>query len=261
MVIDLGFFTIHLYSVCLIIGIFLGYYITLNESVKHGFDKEEISDFIFNGVLIGIVGARIYYCIFNYDYYFPNFLDIFKVWEGGLAIHGGILAGAIYILCFCHKRKYKVLMILDYVVLGLIIAQSIGRWGNFFNAEAHGPVTSLKYLKSLYLPKFIIDGMYIDGSYYIPTFLYESLWCLLGFILMYLFRNHPKNKVGYLTAFYGVWYGFERYIVESLRMDSLMFFSFKMAQIVSVFMVIIGLAIFIYSFKQSILYSTKKNNI
>lgn len=255
--IKLGFISIHLYSICLIIGIFLGYYFTLKESASHGFNKDEISDFIFNGVLIGIVGARLYYCIFNYDYYFPNVINIFKVWEGGLAIHGGIIASLVYIIFYCYRKKYNCLKILDYVVLGLIIAQAIGRWGNFFNGEAHGPVTSLKHLQSLFLPKFIIDGMYIDGAYYIPTFLYESLWCFIGFILMYLFRNNSKNRVGYLTGFYSVWYGLERFVVEALRMDSLMFFSFKIAQIVSVFMFVFGLVVLIYSFKKNILYEKK----
>lgn len=236
------------------IGIFVGYYFTLKEALIHGFNKDEISDFIFNGILFGIVGSRIYYCIFNYDYYFPNFLNVFKVWEGGLAIHGGIIAGAIYILYYCYRKKYCFLKILDYVVLGLIFAQAIGRWGNFFNGEAHGPATSLSFLKSLYLPKFIIDGMYIDGVYYVPTFLFESIWCLLGFVLMYLFRNNPRNKVGYLTGFYAIWYGTERFFVEALRTDSLMFLSFKMAQIVSIFMIVIGFIICIYSFKNSTLY-------
>ena len=252
--INLGFFTIHIYSICLIIGIFFGYYFTLKESINHGFDKEEISDFIFNGIIFGIIGARLYYCIFNYDYYFPKILNIFKVWEGGLAIHGGIFAGGIYIIYYCHKKKYNLLKILDYVVLGLILAQAIGRWGNFFNGEAHGPATSLNFLKSLFLPKFIIDGMYVNGTYYIPTFLYESLWCLFGFILMYFFRNSSKNKVGYLTGFYAIWYGAERFCVESLRTDSLMFFSFKMAQIVSILMLIFGAFIFVYSYRKSISY-------
>ena len=155
--INLGFFTIHIYSICLIIGIFFGYYFTLKESINHGFDKEEISDFIFNGIIFGIIGARLYYCIFNYDYYFPKILNIFKVWEGGLAIHGGIFAGGIYIIYYCHKKKYNLLKILDYVVLGLILAQAIGRWGNFFNGEAHGIATSLEYLEKLHIPNFIIN--------------------------------------------------------------------------------------------------------
>ena len=186
----------------------------------------------------------------------PN--EIFSIWNGGLAIHGGIIAVFITVLYYCKKKDYNLLLVLDFIVVGLIIAQAIGRWGNFFNGEAHGPITTLSYLKSLYLPNFIIKGMHIDGNYYIPTFLYESLWCLLGFIIMYLIRNKKFVKVGFLTGFYFIWYGIERFYVESLRTDSLMLFNFKIAQLVSLAMIVIGFIIFIYSFKNSNIYREEK---
>ena len=210
-VINLGFISIHLYSICLMIAVALGYSLIIRESKRHGFDGEEIGNMMFYAIIIGIIGARIYYCLFNLDYYLSSPLNIFKVWEGGLAIHGGIIAGFLTILYFCKKKNYNLLLILDFIVVGLIIAQAIGRWGNFFNGEAHGPITTLSYLKSLYLPNFIIKGMLIDGDYYIPTFLYESLWCLLGFIIMYLFRWKKYNKIGYMTSLYFIWYGIERF--------------------------------------------------
>lgn len=222
----------------------------IKESKRHGFDEDDISDLIFYAVIFGIIGARIYYCLFNLDYYLSDPISILKVWEGGLAIHGGIIGGAITVILYCHKKNYNILYILDFIVVGLILAQAIGRWGNFFNGEAHGPVTTLSYLKSLMLPKFIIDGMYIDGEYYIPTFLYESLWCLLGFIIMYSIRHKKNMKVGYLTSFYLIWYGMGRFLIESLRTDSLMLFSLKIAQIISLIMIFIGIILFIYSFKK-----------
>ena len=257
-IINLGFISIHLYSICLMIAIFLGFSLIVRESVRHGFDSEDISNMMFYAIVFGIIGARIYYCLFNLDYYLSSPLNIFKVWEGGLAIHGGIIAGFLTILYFCKKKNYNLLLILDFIVVGLIIAQAIGRWGNFFNGEAHGPITTLSYLKSLYLPNFIIKGMLIDGDYYIPTFLYESLWCLLGFIIMYLFRWKKYNKIGYMTSLYFIWYGIERFFVESLRTDSLMFFNFKIAQIVSLIMIIIGIIIFIYSFKNNSIYKEER---
>ena len=257
-VINLGFISIHLYSICLMIAVALGYSLIIRESKRHGFDGEEIGNMMFYAIIIGIIGARIYYCLFNLDYYLSSPLNIFKVWEGGLAIHGGIIAGFLTILYFCKKKNYNLLLILDFIVVGLIIAQAIGRWGNFFNGEAHGPITTLSYLKSLYLPNFIIKGMLIDGDYYIPTFLYESLWCLLGFIIMYLFRWKKYNKIGYMTSLYFIWYGIERFFVESLRTDSLMFFNFKIAQIVSLIMIIIGIIIFIYSFKNNSIYKEER---
>lgn len=257
-VINLGFISIHLYSICLMIAVALGYSLIIRESKRHGFDGEEIGNMMFYAIIIGIIGARIYYCLFNLDYYLSSPLSIFKVWEGGLAIHGGIIAGFLTILYFCKKKNYNLLLILDFIVVGLIIAQAIGRWGNFFNGEAHGPITTLSYLKSLYLPNFIIKGMLIDGDYYIPTFLYESLWCLLGFIIMYLFRWKKYVKTGYMTSLYFIWYGIERFFVESLRTDSLMFFNFKIAQIVSLIMIIIGIIIFIYSFKNNSIYKEER---
>lgn len=258
--IDLGFVSIRFYSICILVGIVLAYFLITRESVKHGYNKEEISNLIFYSVLIGIVGARLYYCLFNLDYYLSSPLSIFMVWEGGLAIHGGIIFGAITAYVYAKKKKMKLLPILDYMVVGLIIAQAVGRWGNFFNGEAHGGVTTLEYLKSLYLPKFIIDGMYIDGQYYIPTFLYESLWCLLGFIIMILARNKKIVKVGYLTGFYFVWYGIIRFFVEGLRTDSLMFLNIRVAQVVSIIMILIGLFVFIYSYRKNMNYLLFRGN-
>ena len=246
--INLGFISIRLYSICILLGVLVGYKLIINESRKYGFKEDEITDLVFYVLIFGIIGARIYYCLFNYDYYFSNFFDVLKIWEGGLAIHGGIIGGLLTIIVYCKKKKYNLLLILDFFVVSLIIAQSIGRWGNFFNGEAHGGVTSLAYLKSLYLPKFIIDGMYINGNYYVPTFLYESLWCLLGFFVMLILRRKRFMNIGYLTSFYLLWYGFERFFVESFRTDSLMFYSLKIAQVVSIFMIIIGSIIFEYSY-------------
>lgn len=259
-VINLGFISIHLYSICLMIAVLLGYNLIVRESVRHGFNDDDIGNMMFYAILFGIIGARVYYCFFNLDYYLSSPLSIFKVWEGGLAIHGGIIAGFITVFYFCKKKKYNLFLVLDFIVIGLIIGQAIGRWGNFFNGEAHGPITSLSYLKSLYLPSFIIKGMHIDGNYYIPTFLYESLWCLLGFIIMYLFRCKRFVKVGYLSAFYFIWYGIERLYVESLRTDSLMFLNFKIAQIISLAMIILGIVIFIYSFKNCNIYKEERND-
>lgn len=250
-IIDLGIISIHWYSILLFIAILIGSNLAIKEAKKHGFEEDFMVNLLFLTVIIGIVGARIYYVIFNFDYYQNNLLEIFKVWNGGLAIHGGIIAGLITIAIICYKKKINLLKILDYLVVGLIIAQAIGRWGNFFNGEAHGAITSLNYLESLHLPKFIIEGMYINGNYYIPTFLYESVWCFIGFIIMLIVRRKKFMNIGYLTSFYLVWYGVERFFVEGLRTDSLMFLSLRVAQLVSLIMIIIGIVIFIYSLKKS----------
>ncbi|MBR3198772.1 MAG: prolipoprotein diacylglyceryl transferase [Bacilli bacterium] len=256
-VIDLGFVSIHIYSLCILIGVLLSFYLILKESEKHGFDKEKISDLLFYTIIFGIIGARLYYCLFNLDYYLSNPFSVLKIWEGGLAIHGGIIAGLITIFVYAKRHKLNVLWLLDFIVVGLIIAQAIGRWGNFFNGEAHGSLTTLSHLKGMNLPSFIIKGMKIDGVYYIPTFLYESLWCLLGFIIMILVRHKKNIKIGYLTGFYFIWYSLERFFVEGMRTDSLMLGLFKIAQIISIIMFICGIVIFIYSFINSSNYNKK----
>lgn len=246
-IVNLFGISIRWYSVLILCGIMLAFFLANKESKKFNLPDEFIFDMGFWVVIFGILGARIYYVIFNFSNYSDNLLDIFKVWEGGLAIHGGIIFGLITLLIYCKIKKVKPLRITDIVVPSLIIAQAIGRWGNFFNSEAHGPVTTLANLKSLFIPDFIINGMYIDGVYYHPTFLYESLWCILGFIILLLVRRFYKYlKSGQLTCVYLVWYGIGRLLIESLRTDSLMIGSFKVAQLVSLFMIVIGLVFFIY---------------
>ena len=250
-IIDLGIIEVHWYSILIFIAILLGSNLAIKEAKRHGYEEDFIVNLLFLGVNVGIIGARFYYVIFNFDYYKDNLIEMFKVWNGGLAIHGGIIFGLITVAIICYKKKVNLLKILDYLVVGLIIAQAIGRWGNFFNGEAHGAITSLSYLESMHLPQFIIDGMYINGNYYVPTFLYESIWCLIGFVIMLIIRRKKFMKVGYLTSFYLVWYGIERFFVEGMRTDSLMFFSLRVAQIVSILMVVIGIIIFIYSLKKT----------
>ena len=196
-------------------------------------------------VIISILGARIYYCIFNLDYYGKNLIDIFKIWEGGLAIHGGIIAGFIFICFYSKKKKLNLIELLDIFAPALALGQCIGRWGNFFNQEAFGSEATLSTLKNLHIPNFIIDGMYIDGAYHHPTFLYESLGCLIIFIILVIIRNRKHTKEGQVAGIYLILYGIIRFFIESLRTDSLMFFNFKMAQIVSIIMILIGIYLFI----------------
>ena len=133
----------------------------------------------------------------------------------------------------------------DIVCVGLIIAQAIGRWGNFMNQEAYGSEVTLEFLQNLHLPQFIIDGMYINGTYYHPTFLYESLLCLIGFIILLIFRRRTYTKIGQTTCVYMIWYGIVRFFIESLRTDSLMLGELKVAQLVSIIMIIIGITMYI----------------
>lgn len=258
--IDLGFISIHYYSLFIFFAVIIGGGLVIKEAKKFGFTEDFIVNLLFVTILIGILGARLYYVLFNLDYYIANPLEIFAIWNGGLAIHGGIIFALIFLIIYLKKKNINILLILDFVVVGLIIGQAIGRWGNFFNGEAHGPATTLTYLQDLHLPEFIINGMNIGGTYYIPTFFFESLWCLLGFVVLLVFRKWKKNKIGMLTSIYLVWYGIGRFFIESLRTDSLMLFSLKAAQFVSLLMIISGIILFIMCMKKSKNYKEAMNH-
>ena len=248
--IQIGNLKIYWYSIMILLGVIIGCYIVIKESKKYNISKEKMSDILFYTIIFGIIGARLYYVIFDLNYYLNNPVDIIKVWEGGLAIHGGIIAGILYLIYYTKKNNIKLLLMTDICIPGLLIGQALGRWGNFFNKEAHGPMVSLEYLKQLHLPKFIINGMNINGIYYIPTFFYESIWCIIGLIIILLFRRINKIKLGQITGFYLIWYGIGRYVIESYRTDSLMINTLKQAQIISIIMILIGIILLIISIKQ-----------
>ena len=257
---EIGNIQIYWYSIFILIAFLVGGRIVLIEAKRFNISEGFIINLFFYLVTICLIGARLYYVLFNLDYYLINPQDIIKVWEGGLAIHGGIIFGLLFLLFYAHKYKVNIVRLLDIVVVGLIIGQAIGRWGNFFNSEAYGPVTTLSFLKSIHLPQFIIDGMNIDGFYRQPTFFYESIWCFIGFILLVVLRRTKYWKLGMCTSFYLIWYGVERFFVESLRTDSLMFMNFKVAQIASLLMVIIGIIWFILIKRKSV-FNNRYNDI
>jgi len=246
---DLGPIQIYWYSIFIFIGMLVACFLIYKEAKKRGIDEEFLVNLTFNTIIIGIIGARLYYVLFNFSYYLDNPVEIFQIWNGGLAIHGGIIAGLLFIIYYCKKHEVNLWKILDIIVVGLIIAQAIGRWGNFFNSEAYGPITTAAHLKSLGIPQFIIDGMYILGEYRQPTFFYESAWCLFGFLAMLIIRQYKYLKIGQLTSFYLIWYGIIRFIIEAMRTDSLMLGPLKMAQLVSLVFIVSGIIIFIKSTK------------
>ena len=245
---DLGFIEVRWYSVLILVAFAMGYLLVLSRCKKEGISSVFVTDLCFYLVIFCILGARLYYCLFNLNYYSKNVFDIFKIWEGGLAIHGGIIAGVITLCFYSKKKDISILKLLDIFAPALVLGQAIGRWGNFFNMEAYGPEVALSTLKNLHIPKFIIDGMYIDRVYHHPTFLYESIGCLIIFIVIMLIRNLKCIKTGQITSIYFISYGIIRFLIESLRQDSLMLFNIKVAQLISVLMIIIGLYLFIKSY-------------
>lgn len=248
--ISIGNFNIYWYSIFIIIGILLGYIIAKKEINKQKIDNNIFDNMIFYMIIIGIIGARLYYVIFNY-YEFNSIIDIFAIYNGGLAIYGGVIASIIFLYFYTKKYKITFFTILDSLAPSLILAQSIGRWGNFFNQEAYGSVVSIDFLNDLHIPKFIIDNMYIAGTYHHPTFFYESVLCFIGFILLLLIKKYKNRKIGDITFSYLIYYGIIRFFIEGLRMDSLYLFNFRISQIVSLIIVIIGIIGLIYNRKKN----------
>lgn len=251
-IINLGIIEIRWYSVLILLGFILGYYLVIKKCKQENIDKTLISDLCFYLIIVSILGARIYYCIFEWKYYINNPIDIIKIWEGGLAIHGGVIAGIIFIYFYTKKKKLGFLKLLDIFAPSLVLGQAIGRWGNFFNGEAYGPITTFENLKNLHIPKFIIDGMYIGGNYHVPTFFYESIGCLIVFIILIILRSKKSTKIGIITSIYFILYGLVRFFIEGLRTDSLMLFNIKVAQLISIIMILIGIYIIIKSLKKKI---------
>lgn len=229
----------------MLVAILSASYVILKEAKKKGFTEDFLNNLFFYTIICAIIGARLYYVAFNFHEYQNDLLGIFRIWEGGLAIHGGIIGGLLFITFYTKKYKVNELLLLDIIVVGLILGQIIGRWGNFMNGEAYGPITTYQTLKSLFIPKFIIEGMKINGIYYHPTFLYESLLNVIGLIILLIIRKQKYTKVGELTGTYLIWYGIVRFLIEILRQDALMLGPIKIAQLVSIIMIIIGLIMII----------------
>lgn len=243
---DLGFIQIYWYSIFIFLGVFLASFVILREAKRQKINEDFIINLIFYGVIFGLVGARLYYVVFNLDYYSKYPLEILEIWNGGLAIHGGIIFGLLTILIYCKKYNAKTLKVLDITVVGLILGQAIGRWGNFFNGEAYGAITTLEHLQKIGLPQFLIDGMFINGAYHQPAFLYESIWNLFGFFALLIVRRYKYLKNGQLTGVYLIWYSVGRFFIEAMRTDSLMLGDFRIAQIVSIIGVIVGILMLIF---------------
>lgn len=226
---------IHWYALCIVSGIIVAVVLASNEAKKVGLSEDDIVDFIFWALPISIVGARAYYVAFEWSYYKNNLSEIVKIWNGGIAIYGGLIAGALVLVFFTRSRFISTWKFLDVAAPSVIIAQAIGRWGNFANHEAYGPDTTRAFLQSLHLPRFIIDNMYIGGIYRQPTFFYESLWNVIGFIFIIVLRKKLSLKEGEIALTYVLWYSFGRFFIEGLRTDSLMVFDLiRVSQLLSI---------------------------
>ncbi|HCV8539159.1 TPA: prolipoprotein diacylglyceryl transferase [Listeria monocytogenes] len=240
--IQIGSISVKWYGVIIASAVVIALLLALSEANKRKMDKEIIVDLLIWAIPISIISARIYYVIFEWDFYKNNLGEIVKIWHGGIAIYGALIGAVLTAIIFSRIKKISFWQLADVVAPSLIIAQAIGRWGNFMNQEAHGAETTRSFLESLHLPDFIINQMYIDGAYYQPTFLYESLWNVLGFIVLLIIRR-TKIRRGELFLGYVIWYSFGRFFIEGMRTDSLMWGNFRVSQVLSLLLIVLSIGI------------------
>lgn len=225
------------YALIILTGFILGAVFVAVSAKKRGINPEYVWDIALYGLIFGLVGARLYYIMFDFDSVRGSILNVFKIWEGGIAIYGAIIGAVISTYVYCRKKSLPVLKIFDLCCPGLLIGQAIGRWGNFVNAEVYGRETSLPW------------GMAIDGAAPVhPLFLYESIWNAIGFLIVFLLRDKNKND-GRVFAFYIFWYSLGRLFLEGMRQSKYILYLVEgrigISQVVACVGIAAGIAIFV----------------
>ena len=218
---------IYWYGIMICLGVILAIFFCSKQTAKYGIKEDDVYEFMIWALPMSVIGARIYYVVFYLDLYRNpdgsfNWKDAIAIWDGGIAIYGAIIAAALTLIIFCKLKKLSVGAMMDLGVLGLFIGQAVGRWGNFFNREAFGEVTTLPWRM----------GLWLDAATYVevhPTFLYESLWNTVGFLLLWLVFSRLRSFDGENACFYLAWYAFGRFWIEGLRTDSLYLFDWTIA--------------------------------
>lgn len=226
------------YGVLMATGMILGTLIALKEAKRVGIKEDDVLDLAIIAIPLGLLGARLYYVLFNLEFYMKDPSQILNFRGGGMAIHGALIAGILTGYIFTKIKKIDFLKMADAVLIGMPLAQAIGRWGNFINGEAHGGPTDLPWA-------IVVDGVKVH-----PTFLYESIWNLGIFVLLWLFRK-KKQYEGQILVYYITLYSLGRFFIEGLRTDSLMIGPLRMAQVISLVGVIGGIIVHIYLSKRN----------
>lgn len=242
-------FSIKYYGLVIALGFLLAAIYVFRKAKKLEIDTDAFFDVVLVSTIVGFIGARLYYVFFSSSLseYLHNPITILYVWEGGLGIYGGIIAAFACGIFMCKLRKVNPLIACDLASMGLLIGQCLGRWGNFFNQEAFGGNTTLPWGMTGDIIQSGIHGSGYNLTQPVhPTFLYESLWCLLGFILLHILSNKAYSFKGKLFCVYLIWYGTGRFLIESLRTDSLMIGPLKISQFVAIITIIGGLTTLFY---------------
>jgi len=236
--VNIGPIHVRWYGIIMASAFVIGIYLAYRRAERNNIDPNHILNMVTLIIPASIIGARTYYVIFAWDNYRNNPLDALAIWHGGLAIHGGIIGGLVAGLFYVSRYQLPAWQIADILAPSLILGQAIGRWGNFINQEAHGGPVTEKFIN--HFPAFIKNQMYINGSYYHPTFLYESLWDFLVFLFL-MWRWPRKKARGEIALLYLILYSAGRFWIEGMRTDSLMLGPIRVAQLVSVALIFTGI--------------------
>lgn len=232
---SIGFLSVQWYGIIIVLGMALACLYAFWRMKSVPLVVDDMLDIALVCIPSGIVGARLYYVLTSLENY-PAFWDVFKIWEGGLAIYGGIIGGFIGIFAVCRHKKKSLLRVLDCIAPGVMIGQLVGRWGNFVNAEAYGVIGPYDFLGHTFDAASLAEHnpfiMTVNGMYVHPTFLYESVWNLIGFLLINAFWKHKKYD-GQILLLYLTWYGFGRAVIEGFRGDSLYIGSLRISQLLA----------------------------
>ena len=237
--ITLGPLNIHYYGLIIGLGLLLAVIYGCRRSKQFGIKEDNILDGVLWVTPFAILCARAYYCIFSWSEFAGNPISVFYIWNGGLAIYGGVIGAIIGVSVFCKIKKISLPALLDLVSIGFLIGQSIGRWGNFVNREAFGAATESFLRMGLYNMR---TGAF---EYYHPTFLYESLWNFAGFLLLH-FLSGKRRYDGQIALGYAAWYGLGRTIIEGLRMDSLYIGPFRVSQLLAAGSCVAAVAVLLF---------------
>lgn len=248
---NLGPIAVRWYGIIIASAVLLAVFLATREGSRRGISPDNIYDMILWALPAALISARLYYVIFEWGYYSQHPDEIIRIWDGGIAIYGALIGAMAVIIWYCRKHFISVWLMLDVAAPTVILAQAIGRWGNFMNQEAFGRVTTLQFLQGLHLPNWIINQMDITGMYRQPTFLYESVWSLLGFAVLMVLRHNPDLfKQGEIFLTYVLWYSFGRFFIEGMRTDSLMLGGLRISQILSLILFVGAITLIIYRRRQ-----------